>query len=73
MLDAYWERYRVVVEINGAGHNALDVAMRDELRITDLQVQGEAVIPLSVLTLRCDPDPFFDALERLLRTRGWPG
>jgi very-short-patch-repair endonuclease len=71
VLDAYWERHHVVVEINGAGHDALDVAMRDELRITDLQVQGEAVIPLSVLTLRCDPDPFFDALERLLRTRGW--
>lgn len=71
VLDAFWERYRVVVEVNGAGHDGLDVAMRDELRITDLQVQGEAVIPLSVLTLRCDPDPFFDALERLLRTRGW--
>lgn len=73
VLDAYWERYRVVVEVNGAGHDAFDVAMRDEVRITDLQAQGNAVIPLSVLTLRCDPDPIFDALAHLLRARGWSG
>lgn len=71
VLDAYWERYRVVVEVNGAGHEALDVAMRDELRIADLQLQGDVVVPLSVLTLRCDPDPIFDVLARLFRARGW--
>lgn len=73
VLDALWEDYGVVVEVNGAGHDALDVAMRDEVRITDLQAQGNAVIPVSVLTLRCDPDPIFDALARLLRSRGWDG
>lgn len=73
VLDARWEDYAVVVEINGAGHNALDVAMRDELRIADLQLQGDVVVPLSVLTLRCDPEPIFAALTRLLRARGWGG
>lgn len=73
VLDALWEDFGVVVEVNGAGHDALDVAMRDEVRITDLQAQGNAVIPVSVLTLRCDPDPIFDALMRLLRSRGWDG
>lgn len=73
VLDVYWKRYRVVVEVNGAGHNALDVAMRDEVRLTDLQIQGDLVVPLSVLTLRCDPDPIFDALARVFRARGWPG
>lgn len=73
VLDALWEEYGVVVEVNGAGHDALDVAMRDEVRITDLQAQGNAVIPLSVLTLRCDPEPLFDALATLLRARGWTG
>lgn len=71
VLDVFWEDYDVVVEVNGAGHDALDVAMRDEVRITDLQAQGNAVIPVSVLTLRCDPDPIFDALTRLLESRGW--
>lgn len=73
VLDVFWEDYCVVVEVNGAGHNALDVAMRDEVRIADLQAQGNAVIPLSVLTLRCDPDPLFAALAELLRARGWQG
>ncbi|KGN29798.1 hypothetical protein N802_10335 [Knoellia sinensis KCTC 19936] len=73
VLDVFWKRFRVVVEINGAGHNALDVAMRDEVRITDLQIQGEIVVPLSVLTLRCDPEPIFEALERVFRARGWDG
>jgi very-short-patch-repair endonuclease len=73
VLDAYWKEYGVVVEVNGAGHDALDVAMRDELRMADLQTQGDAVIPLSVLTLRCDPEPIFDALARLFRARGWSG
>ena len=71
VLDCYWEDYGVVVEVNGAGHDALDIAMRDELRIADLQLQGDVVVPLSVLTLRCDPEPMFDVLAQLLRARGW--
>ncbi|WP_156971744.1 hypothetical protein [Knoellia flava] len=71
VLDARWEEYGVVVEINGAGHHALDIAMRDEIRIADLQLQGDVVFPMSVLTLRCDPEPLFEALARALRARGW--
>lgn len=70
-LDVRWDGYGVVVEINGAGHDRLDVAMRDEVRIADLQTTGDAIVPLSVLTLRCDPDPVFAALRRLLESRGW--
>jgi hypothetical protein len=72
-LDVRWTQYGVAVEINGAGHDRLDVAMRDEVRLLDLMSAGDAAVPLSVLTLRCDPDPFFGALVRLLRSRGWPG
>lgn len=70
-LDVSWERYGVAVEVNGAGHDRLDIAVRDEVRLADLQAQGDAAIPLSVLTLRCDPEPFFAALRRLLIARGW--
>lgn len=70
-LDVSWERFGVAVEVNGAGHDRLDVALRDEVRLADLQAQGEAAIPLSVLTVRCDPEPFFAALRRLLIARGW--
>ncbi|NNM47250.1 hypothetical protein [Knoellia koreensis] len=70
-LDVRWDKYGVALEVNGAGHEALDVALRDEVRLIDLQSAGDAAIPLSVLTLRCDPDPFFAALRRLLVARGW--
>ena len=70
-IDVRWDAYRVAVEVNGAGHERMDVALRDEARLIDLQAQGEAAIPLSVLTLRVDPEPFFAALRRLLVARGW--
>lgn len=73
VLDVFWDKFGVCVEVNGAGHDALGVSMRDELRLADLQTQGDAALPLSVLTLRADPGPFFEALKRLLRSRGWTG
>ena len=73
VLDVYWDRFRVCVEINGVGHDHLVTSMRDEVRLTDLQAQGDAAIPLSVLTLRVHPEPFFASLGELLRSRGWAG
>jgi hypothetical protein len=70
-LDVRWREYRVAVEVNGAGHDRLDVALRDEVRMVDLQAQGDAAIPVSVLTLRVNSEPFFAALQRLLVARGW--
>jgi len=72
-LDVYWAAYRVALEINGAGHARLEQSLRDEVRALDLQVDGDATVSVSVLTLRCDPEPFFAGLARLLRSRGWPG
>lgn len=73
VLDVWWEEFGVCVEVNGAGHERLDTAMKDEVRLIDLQASGDAAVPLSVLTLRVDPDRFFEALRRLLRSRGWRG
>jgi hypothetical protein len=49
----------------------LDVAMRDEVRLAQLQATGDAALPMSVLTLRVDPEPFFSALRQVLISRGW--
>lgn len=73
VLDAFWDRYGVCVEVNGVGHDHLVTSMRDEVRLADLQAQGDAALPLSVLTLRVDPEPFFASLSALLRRRGWSG
>lgn len=70
-LDVRWAAYGIVVEINGAGHGRLDRAMSDELRMVDLQIRGDDAVTVSVITLRIDPGPFFERLERLLRARGW--
>lgn len=73
VLDVFWDTYGVCVEVNGVGHDHMVTAMRDEVRLADLQTQGNAALPLSVLTLRADPDPFFASLTQLLRSRGWQG
>ena len=45
--------------------------MRDEVRLLDLiRAQSDAAVPVSVLTLRCDPDPFFSGHVSLLRPAG---
>ncbi len=70
-LDVAWQAYRVAVEVNGAGHDRLDQAVRDEVRLIDLQRAGELAAQVSVTTLRCDPEPFFASLRDALRARGW--
>jgi hypothetical protein len=45
--------------------------MRDEVRLAQLQATGDAALPMSVLTLRVDPEPFFSALRQVLISRGW--
>lgn len=71
--DVSWEAFGVTVEINGVGHSVLTKAFSDELRLIDTQLRGDAAVQVSVLTLRVEPDPFFELLKRLLRSRGWPG
>ncbi|MEO3937039.1 hypothetical protein V3N99_09810 [Dermatophilaceae bacterium Soc4.6] len=72
-LDVYWDRFGVAVEVDGAGHGVLTQAMSDEIRSLDLQAAGDAAVQVSSVTLRIAPAPFFAALARLLRARGWGG
>ncbi len=72
-LDVLWREFRVAAEINGAGHARLEQSLRDEVRAIELQASGLASVAVSVLTLRCDAEPFFAALARLLISRGWSG
>ncbi len=72
-VDAAFEEFGVLVEIQGAGHAVLDRMMLDEVRLLDLALRGEVTVPVSSATLRLDPQPFMAGLARLLRARGWRG
>ena len=68
-IDVRWP-CGVSAEINGAQHDRLVQMLSDEVRMIDRQLEGDAVVVISVITLHVDPDPVFDRLARLLRARG---
>ena len=68
-IDVRWP-CGVSAEINGAQHDRLVQMMSDEIRMIDRQLEGDAVVVISVVTLHLDPDPVFERLARLLRARG---
>jgi very-short-patch-repair endonuclease len=70
-LDAYWEEYGVVVEIEGAHHVRLDIALADSLRQNELTIANDRVLRIPLLALRVAPDQVFEQVERLLRRCGW--
>lgn len=72
-LDVYWRRYRVRVEVNGAHHGELSQMVKDEVRSVHAQTDGDATVPVSVLTLRTAAAAFMSAMADLLRSRGWEG
>jgi hypothetical protein len=72
-LDAYWKEYGVVVEIEGAHHVRLDIALADSLLQNELTIANDKVLRVPVLALRVAPDQVFEQIERLLRGCGWNG
>lgn len=72
-LDVYWERYGVVLEIDGLQHGWVENVVGDALRHNDIALRREVVLRLPLLALRVDPDAFFVQIERALRDGGWPG
>jgi very-short-patch-repair endonuclease len=72
-LDACFDEYGVVVEIDGAGH--LDVAQwwDDLARSNDLAVSAECVLRFPSWQVRDRPDQVLTVVARALRARGWRG
>lgn len=68
-LDAYWDEWGVVVEIEGVQHLEPAAAVPDALRQNRLTVEGDGVLRIPVLGLRLDPDGFMDQVEALLQRR----
>jgi very-short-patch-repair endonuclease len=70
-LDVYWDEYGLVVEIEGAHHDAPLNAVDDALRQNALTSEGERVLRIPVIGLRTDPDRFMAQVEACLIARGW--
>lgn len=71
-LDAYFEDWDLVVEIDGIHHTWAGVVVRDALRHNDLTLSGSRVLRLPLLGLRVAPDSFFAQIERALVASGRP-
>ncbi|MEO5709711.1 MAG: hypothetical protein ABIQ59_07805 [Nocardioidaceae bacterium] len=70
-LDVEWDEWRVVVEVEGAHHDAPENAVDDALRQNALTIGRLDVLRIPVLGLRTCPGDFLDQVEQLLRLAGW--
>ncbi|MET0929795.1 MAG: DUF559 domain-containing protein [Aeromicrobium sp.] len=70
-LDIFWERYRLVVEVDGIHHSWATSIIGDALRQNDLSLQGLTVLRLPLLGLRAAEDAFLDQVEAGLAAAGW--
>ena len=71
-LDALWDEWKVVVEIDGIQHSWAANVVSDALRQNDLILEeGSIVLRLPLLGLRVAPEEFFAQIERALAAGGW--
>lgn len=69
-LDVYWERWNLVVEVDGIQHAWANQVVADAIRQNSLAIRGDTVIRLPLLGLRVAPDEFFAQIEDALLARG---
>lgn len=65
-LDVIWEELGVVVEIEGAHHDAPGRSIDDALRQNSLVIAKNTVLRIPVLGLRTCPDEFMAQVEAML-------
>jgi len=70
-LDAYWEDFGVVLEVDGIHHLHARNVVDDALRQNHVTLAGGTVLRLPLLGLRVAEDDFFEQIETALRRGGW--
>jgi very-short-patch-repair endonuclease len=70
-LDLYWERWKLVVEIDGIQHGWAENAVGEALRQNALSIAGDTVLRVPLLGVRLSPEEFLDQIEAALVARGW--
>ena len=71
-LDAYWDRWKVIAEMEGIHHDWETNQISDTMRQNELTLDA-AVLRIPVVGIRDCAAPYLDQLRALLRRRGWPG
>ncbi|MEU9510455.1 DUF559 domain-containing protein [Micromonospora sp. NPDC048170] len=72
-LDAYFEEWKVHVEIDGGQHLDPRTAWADMRRQNALWVEGDRVLRFPAWALRAHPAEVLAQLHAALRAAGWPG
>lgn len=72
-LDAYFERWGVHVEIDGAQHLEARAAWADMRRQNDLWIAGDRLLRFPAWVVRAHPDLVAEQVGAALRAAGWPG
>jgi very-short-patch-repair endonuclease len=72
-LDCEFSAYRLVMEIDGAGHESSDQQFADLLRDLSVIADGETTVRLPLALYHLDRELVLDHIERILTSRGWRG
>ncbi len=72
-LDCRFDRYRVVVEIDGIHHLEPENWIADALRQNEVTIGSDRVLRIPVIGLRVRGDEFMEQLRRVLMASGWLG
>lgn len=70
-LDLRWDRWSVVVEVDGIQHAWAQNAVADAIRHNSIALSGDVVLRLPLLGLRLCPDDFFAQIRKALESAGW--
>lgn len=70
-LDAYFDEFAMVVEVDGAAHMGARQWWDDLARSNDLTVGGDSVLRFTSWQVREHPADVALVIARALRTRGW--
>ncbi|WP_349321594.1 endonuclease domain-containing protein [Asticcacaulis sp. MM231] len=69
VFDFYCARIKLVIEIDGMGHDISDQARKDEARDQYLRLRGFEVLRIAAAEVLADPDDVADGVIRLATER----
>jgi very-short-patch-repair endonuclease len=72
-LDAYWRRWQLHVEVDGAHHLDVRHWAADMQRQNDIWISGDRILRFPAHHLRSHPTQVATQLRAALQTAGWQG